>query len=93
MPNQRWRYTKEVASIHHVGPMARYFKATFGLGCNDRTSAVVDEKDVAPAAIQDLNQKHDAKDAVGQNLKARNLELEQRLTELQPAVQSLSQKK
>ena len=90
---QRWRYTNEVASIHHLGPMARDFKATFGVGSDEKTITPVDEEGMALAAIQGLNQRLDAKDAQVQDLKARNLKLEQGLTELQQAVQSLSQKK
>jgi hypothetical protein len=71
LPIQSWRYTNEVAGIHHVGPMAQDFKAAFGLGTDGKMIYFVDESGVALAAIQGLNQK------LADQLKARDAEIEQ----------------
>lgn len=57
LPVQSWRYTNEVTGIKHIGPTAQDFKASFGLGMDDKTISSVDEAGVALAAIQALNQK------------------------------------
>src|SRR5262249_54961256 len=56
LPITRWTY-KADPSAEHMGPVAQDFRAAFGLGCDDKTIAVVDSDGVALAAIQGLNKK------------------------------------
>lgn len=86
LPVESWRYTNEVAGVRHVGPMAQDFKASFGLGTDDKTISTVDEGGVALAAIQGLNQKLDEKDAEIERLKSQNEMLEKRLDKLERVV-------
>jgi hypothetical protein len=58
LPITRWNY-KADPSAEHMGPVAQDFRAAFGLGCDDKTIAVVDSDGVALAAIQGLNKKVD----------------------------------
>jgi hypothetical protein len=70
LPIESWRYTNEVAGVHHVGPMAQDFQDAFGLGTDGRMIYFVDEGGVSLAAIQGLNQK------LNEQLKARDVEIE-----------------
>jgi len=63
MPITRWRYKRDPA-VTHLGPVAQDFRAAFGLGLNDTSISTVDEEGVALAAIQGLNAKLDARDAL-----------------------------
>jgi hypothetical protein len=91
LPIQGWRYTNEIAGVHHVGPMAQDFKAAFGLGQDDKFIGFVDEQGVALAAIQALDQKLNdqlkARDAEIADLKSSEDEME-RILEKRKASQS-----
>lgn len=80
LPIQNWRFTNEVATIRHLGPMAQDFKAAFGLGEGNTTIGTVDESGVALSAIQGLDRKLEdqlkAKDAEIEALKSRLNKLE-----------------
>jgi hypothetical protein len=54
LPISTWSYTSEPAEIRHLGPMAQDFRASFGLGNDDRSYHSVDAHGVALAAIQAL---------------------------------------
>ena len=56
LPITRWHYTNDAATAH-VGPTAQEFRASFGLGSDDKHIATVDADGVALAAIQGLNRK------------------------------------
>jgi hypothetical protein len=75
LPIKSWRYTNELAGVHHLGPMAQDFQAAFGLGTDNRMIYFVDEEGVALAAIQGLNQKLDEKDSEIKELQAQINEL------------------
>jgi hypothetical protein len=60
LPITRWKYKADPSS-EHMGPVAQDFRAAFGLGCDDKSIAVVDSDGVALAAIQGLNKKVDHK--------------------------------
>lgn len=47
----------EPDGVRHLGPMAQDFRATFGLGDDDRTYFAVDAQGVALAAIQALDRR------------------------------------
>jgi hypothetical protein len=49
-----WTYTNEPTTVRHLGPMAQDFRASFGLGDDDRSYHSVDAHGVALAAIQAL---------------------------------------
>jgi len=84
LPIQSWRYTNEVAGVHHVGPMAQDFQDAFGLGTDGRMIYFVDEGGVALAAIQGLNQKLNEKDAKIKELQAELDELKIQFQKLAP---------
>ena len=54
LPISTWTYRDEPAAVRHLGPMAQDFRASFGLGDDDRTYHSVDAHRVALAAIQAL---------------------------------------
>jgi hypothetical protein len=83
LPIQSWRFTNEVAGVHHLGPMAQDFKAAFGLGDDDKLIAFVDAEGVALAAIQGLNQKVAEKEARIQEQSAEIEELKAQLQRLE----------
>lgn len=54
LPISTWRYHWEDPKVRHLGPMAQDWAATFGLGEDDTTIAMVDANGVALVAIQAL---------------------------------------
>jgi hypothetical protein len=88
LPIQSWRFTNEVAGVHHLGPMAQDFKAAFGLGDDDKTIAFVDAEGVALAAIQGLNQKLENEEPRIQEQGAEIMELKARLQRLELLVRA-----
>ena len=80
LPLQRWRYLNEDDRTRHLGPMAQDFKATFGLGSDDKTIGLVDAAGVSLAAIQGLNEKLETR---SEKLEAENAELKSRLERLE----------
>jgi hypothetical protein len=55
LPISIWTYRSEPTDVRHLGPMAQDFRASFGLGDDDRTYFAVDAQGVALAAIQALD--------------------------------------
>jgi hypothetical protein len=55
LPISTWTYRTEPDGVRHLGPMAQDFRASFGLGDDDRTYFAVDAQGVALAAIQELH--------------------------------------
>jgi hypothetical protein len=82
LPISRWNFISD-PTAPHVGPMAKDFRAAFGLGTDDKHIATVDEGGVALAAIQGLNQKLNEKDAEIQVLKTQNDSIAERLNKLE----------
>ena len=54
LPISTWTYRDEPDGVRHLGPMAQDFRASFGLGTDDKTFFSVDAHGVALAAIQAL---------------------------------------
>jgi hypothetical protein len=54
LPISTWRYHWERPQVRHLGPMAQDWAATFELGGDDRTIAMVDANGVAMVSIQAL---------------------------------------
>jgi hypothetical protein len=79
LPISAWTYRKEPEGVRHLGPMAQDFRATFGLGDDDRTYFAVDAQGVALAAIQALNQQVTAQAARIDKLERENRALARRL--------------
>jgi hypothetical protein len=75
IPVETWNYIAQPDAIRHMGPMAQDFFEAYGLGVDDRLSAI-DVQGVALASIQALHEIVEQKDA-------QIVELEARLTELE----------
>jgi len=95
-----WRYTNELSSIRHIGPMAQDFHAAFGLGTDEKSIGTVDEEGVALAAIQGLNEKVEEKETRIQEQESRiqnqaaEIEtLKKNLADLNQLVQSIAGRK
>jgi hypothetical protein len=54
LPISTWTYLDEPSAVRHLGPMAQDFRASFGLGNDERTYHSIDAHGVALAAIQAL---------------------------------------
>ncbi len=74
-----WRLVKDPEGVRHIGPTAQDFRASFGLGTDDRHIALSDMSGVALAAIQALATRLEARDAEIEQLSRRLAELEARL--------------
>ncbi len=79
---QTWAYTNDSRGTRHLGPVAQDFKATFGLGADDKSIATVDADGVALAAIQGLNQKVEEKESRIQALEKELATLKEMVTRL-----------
>ena len=84
-PVTEWNLISQDPAIRHIGPMAQDFKASFGVGEDERHISTTDADGVAFAAIQGLNQVVQEKDA-------RITALENRLNEMEQRLQWLEQK-
>ena len=86
LPVMEWAY-KGGDSARHLGPVAQDFKASFGLGTDDKHIATVDADGVALAAIQGLNEKVESgkqkAESRMEKLEAENAELKRRLERLE----------
>ena len=85
LPISTWTYLKEPSEVRHLGPMAQDFRATFGLGDDDRTYYAVDAQGVALAAIQGLNHLVETQEQRIEKLERENRELTRRLRQLDEA--------
>ena len=85
LPISEWSY-KGDGGTRHVGPMAQDFRASFGLGQDDKTISYTDPAGVALAAIQGLHGLVEEKDDRISDLEKRNAELEKRLQRLEKAL-------
>ncbi len=93
LPIHRWNFRDDAATLH-LGPVAQDFHAAFGLGVDDKHIATVDADGVALAAIQGLNEKVERRSQESrariEQLETENVELQQRLAELEALVRSLA---
>jgi len=92
LPISEWSY-KTDATTRHIGPMGQDFYSVFNIGTDEKHIAPIDEGGVALAAIQGLNQKLDEKDAEIKTIAQQNASLKERLSELEAAVKSLTERK
>lgn len=84
-----WNYKADEDDVRHLGPMAQEFYATFGLGADNRHIAGLDVNGVTLAGIQELYRLVQTQEAQIQSLEQENAELEERLLELEKAVDAL----
>jgi hypothetical protein len=75
-----WRLVKDPEGVRHIGPTAQDFRASFGLGADDRHVALSDMSGVALAAIQALTTRLEAREAEIDRLSRRLAELEARIS-------------
>jgi hypothetical protein len=74
-----WRLSKDPEGVRHIGPTAQDFRASFGLGADERHIALSDMSGVALAAIQALAARLETREAEIDRLSRRLAELEERL--------------
>jgi hypothetical protein len=86
MPITTWNYIGDAPDLRHMGPMAQDFHSAFDLGVDDKHISPLDANGAAFAAIQGLNEKVDEKEAIIENLKKQNEELQTRLEAIERAV-------
>jgi len=79
LPISTWSYTAEPADVRHLGPMAQDFRASFGLGDDDKTYNAIDAHGVALAAIQALERMVAAQEKRIEKLERENQQLQRRL--------------
>ncbi len=83
LPISTWSYVQDPNRVKHMGPMAQDFRASFGLGGDDRCIPTVDANGVALASIQALKERVDAVRQENEKLKADNVKLRARLDRLE----------
>jgi hypothetical protein len=81
-PSRVWSYRDEPSDVRHMGPMAQDFRASFGLGNDDRSYFAIDAQGVALAAIQALDHQLAAQRLRIETLERENRELGRRLRAL-----------
>ena len=79
LPISTWTYLEEPSTVRHLGPMAQDFRASFGLGNDDRTYHSIDAHGVALAAIQALEHVVKQQEQRIEKLERENRALGQRL--------------
>jgi hypothetical protein len=84
IPIETWNYIADPDENRHMGPMAQDFFSAYGLGEDDRLSAM-DVQGVALASIQALHEIVQEKDAQIVELEARLTELEGRMATEEPS--------
>ena len=82
LPISNWTYNEEPTAVRHLGPMAQDFRASFGLGEDDRSFHSVDAHGVALAAIQALERVVSQQEQRIDKLERENRALGQRLRSL-----------
>lgn len=93
VPITRWTYNNEAEQVHHIGPMAQDFYATFGLGSDDKSIGTVDADGVALAAVKGLDARTVTQSSRINALEKENADLKARLKKLEDAVTALSSRK
>jgi hypothetical protein len=88
LPISTWRYREEPEGVQHLGPMAQDFRATFGLGDDDRTYHAVDAHGVSLAAIQALARMIEKDEQRIHDLQRENRALARRLRALESRAKS-----
>jgi hypothetical protein len=82
LPIAHWHYKSETADIQHIGPMAQDFKATFGVGADDKHIFQIDADGVSFAAIQALNRRLETIGTAQRGLEQENSKLHAEVEQL-----------
>jgi Chaperone of endosialidase len=82
LPIAHWHYKSDTPEVQHIGPMAQDFKATFGVGVDDKHIFQIDADGVSFAAIQALDHKLEALAAGQRALQQENRKLHAELRRL-----------
>lgn len=86
LPISKWHYKSEPPEVQHIGPMAQDFKASFGVGADDKHIFQIDADGVSFAAIQALAHRLEALTASQQALEQENAALRAQLQRLERRV-------
>ncbi|AGC43648.1 hypothetical protein MYSTI_02332 [Myxococcus stipitatus DSM 14675] len=89
LPISTWRYKAEQSDVRHMGPVAQDFRATFGLGTDNKSIGLLDISGVNLAAIQALEvrtRELREKSAEVDALKSEMAELKRTMSRLEAAV-------
>lgn len=82
LPLSLWHYKSDPPEVQHIGPMAQDFKATFGVGADDKHIFQIDADGVSFAAIQALSRRLETLADAQQSLERENAELRAQVKEL-----------
>lgn len=85
-----WRYKDKAAQGRHIGPMAEDFYKLFKLGADDKHVSATDMASIAIIAAKELQTENTLLKKQGQQLSAKNDELEERLASLEKLVTNLA---
>ncbi|WP_338868071.1 tail fiber domain-containing protein [Myxococcus stipitatus] len=91
LPISTWRFKAEHTDVRHMGPVAQDFRATFGLGSDNKSIGLLDISGVNLAAIQALEvrtRELREKTAEVDALKSEMAELKRTMSRLEAAVLS-----
>lgn len=83
LPIESWRYRAAAPEVRHMGPVAQDFRASFGLGTDERTIHTIDADGVALSAIQGLVAELRDRDARIERLENRLAAMEERLSRIE----------
>lgn len=89
LPITSWTYRTENDDVRHIGPMAQDFRATFGLGDDEKVISTVDADGVALAAAKALEARTAGQENRIQALEARNVELQQENAEMRARLERI----
>ncbi len=92
LPVTMWNYKRESDDVKHIGPVAQDFRATFGVGDDDRTIAAMDAAGISLASVKELYRRACAQEQEITRLRARIKELEKnnnRIEELESLMREL----
>jgi hypothetical protein len=85
LPISTWTYKSEADGLRHLGPMAQDFRASFGLGDDERYYYPVDAHGVALASIQALHRLVQLQQEQIHKLGLQNAKLARRLSLIEKA--------
>ncbi len=89
IPIQTWNYKSQDPSVRHIGPVAQDFYAAFGVGEDDKHISTVDADGVALAAIQELYQLLQEREAQVASLRSQVTSLRSQVASQQAEIDDL----
>jgi hypothetical protein len=91
IPVTTWNYISEGAQVRHLGPMAEDFYAQFALGTGNTSIGVQDLAGVSIAAVKELDEQLQQKNAEIERLQSEVKILRSNQTELEKRLQAIEQ--